>query len=272
MEITILIVWWLMHDDTDQLMAHLFVFGVKVGVFAELVGSLFDLSLTFADGCIQVGLLLGNSLSGNQMTLEQFHDPGAIMLTGWNLLIPLFVYIQKLGALGALWEIGNILLYLVTALVGWACVLWIGFNILVGWVELLILSAAAVSYFPFMMFEYTHFLTAGMLSTVAAAGIRMGLLATVLALIFPVLGTLQITDQADPGVGTALALMGVTAFFCYMTLRVQVLAARMSGVSSAFTGGGLMFVGARVRNLVSHMPGGGGRGGSPQPARQPRAA
>jgi hypothetical protein len=135
----------------------------------------------------------------------------------------------------------------------WICVLWIGFNILVGWIELLILASVGVSYIPFLLFEHTRFLTAGMFSTIAAAAIRMGVFATVLSLIFPVMASLQMTDPGDPGLDTVFALGGVLFLFAYLTYRAQVLAARISGVSSAFTGGGLLFMASRARSMASNL-------------------
>jgi type IV secretion system protein TrbL len=249
MEIAVLAVWWVMSDETDQLMAHLFVTGVKIGVFAQLIRELVPMSMAFADGAIQVGVTLG----GNQLTLAQFHDPGAIMFSGWQLLTPVFEYLANLGKLNWVWHLGTIGLYVFCAVGAWACVLWIGFNIFVGWIELLLVSTIGVAYLPFLLFEHTRFLTAGMFSTIAAAAIRMGVFAALLSLLFPVMASLQMTDPGDPGLDTVFALLGVLGSFAYITYRAQVIAARMSGVSSAFTGGGLLFMAAKTRVIASNI-------------------
>lgn len=258
MEIILLCGWMMLYHDGDQYLAHLFVQGVRLGICAQLLGEFWDLSMLFADGWIQIAILFGQpastALGLPPFTLAQFHDPGSILLVGWRLFTPLFDYIENLGLLGAVWHTATIILYGIVAIGGWACVLWIGLNIIVGWIELMLLVLFGIATFPFLMFEYTSFIAAGMLSTVAAACIRMGVLAALLSIIFPVMRSLQVTDGTDPGWDTVLALLGMMLLFGYLSYRAHALAAMVSGGSAAYTGSGLVFMATQAKTMAQQVP------------------
>lgn len=275
LEVAVLCTWWALYDDGDQMLAHLFVVGVKIGIFAQVIAQLFPWSMEFADGAISVGLTLGL----NRITLAQFHDPGSIMLVGWQLLTPIFQHVTNLGlvaaVVGTVLEPGTMIFYGVLAIIGWACVAWLGFTIIVGWVELMLLAAYGVAMIPFLVFEYTRWMAAGVLSHLVAAAWRMGVFAFALAMIFPVMQRLMMTDIAEPGWDSALALVGAMGLFTYLTYRVQAFAAGIAGAGASYTGGGLIFMASHARQMGRQAVGMvqvGRQGGQPQPARVARSA
>jgi type IV secretion system protein TrbL len=248
-ELMLVCVWWAASDD-DQMLTNVFVMGVKIGVFVELLTNLVTLSGQFADGCVYMGLLMG----ANQITIEQFHDPGAIMLSGWKLFIPVFQYVENLGKLSAMFHLATTFLYGLIALIGWGCIAWIGFNIIVGWLELWLITAYGVALLPFAMLRYTAFIGEGIIRVIIGAGIRMGVLATVLSLIYPILGSLIQTDPTDPSWDTALASLGVAVAFAYITHKIPSLCSKIAGVGPIYTGQGF----AQMRNTTVTMVQAGG--------------
>jgi type IV secretion system protein TrbL len=225
MEVALLCVWWLINDDTDQLLANYFVTGVTIGVFAQLITNLMPLGRQFADGAVWFGLKLGL----DRITVEQFHDPGAIMLAGWRLFTPVFQYIENLGLLETPFHLGTIIVYAVIGSLGWICVFWIGWHVLIAWWELLLVAAYGTCLLIFAIFRHTRFIGIGVLFVIAACGIRLGMLATLVSIIFPIMGAFTQTDATDPGIDTVFASMGVMFGFAWLCWNIDKLSARLTG-------------------------------------------
>jgi type IV secretory pathway TrbL component len=248
MEVVIACLWYA-YSHQDQFVSDLFCLGIKIGVHAQLVAEMNYLAGLFTDGCIYFGLLFGNVPSGvmgwTPFTVEQFHDPGAIMLAGWQLFTPLIVYVQKLGLLDTVFHTATIGLYAAVALMGWACIGVIGICTLVAWVELWVCVAWGGLLFLWTIFRYTAFIGEGVLETVVGCGVRLGLLATLLALSYPLLTSMQVTEPTDPDIGTALALFGIGLVFAVLVLKIPALQAKLSKTAPIYYFGGMQSM-ARV--------------------------
>jgi type IV secretory pathway TrbL component len=173
------------------------------------------------------------------------------MLTGWQLFTPIFQYVENLGKLQIIGHLATTFLYMVIALVGWGCIAWLGFYIIGGWIELWLVAAYGMSVLPFMIFRYTAFLGWGILTAVAHAAIRMGLLAFLLSIIVPLLTGFIVTDGSDPGLDTALAALGVAGLLCYLCFRIDHLCSRITGSQPAYMGGGYVSMGRSAVALTA---------------------
>jgi type IV secretion system protein TrbL len=225
-EIVCAIVWFCLSDGAEEMLATIFVAAVKIGVFVMLITNLTDLSNTFADSVVELGLLVG----GSNITVDQFKNPSTIMTAGLTqLFTPIYVYVSNLGMLSFLKHVPQIVTDLGAGLLGWFAFLIIGLLSIFTWVELWIVTSVAIILLPFGIFRHTSFIGESILAGVVSAGIRVGVLACVCSLIFPVLSSLYITDTKNIGYDTALACAGAALLFCLIAWQVPKYCAALAG-------------------------------------------
>jgi type IV secretion system protein TrbL len=265
-EIAACIVWWVLSDAMDELLAGMFVIGIKIGVFVLLITRMTEWSAMFADGCVWVGLHAGQQgvkvagVVGLAITVEEFHDPGTIMLTGWKLITPIMDYMEK-GALAAIWGLvttnpGQTLVYAASGILAWLALLFMGFQMMVAWIELWVVTMLAIGLLPFGILKQTQWIGESALVAVVGAGIRLGALAAIISLVVPVMRLLQLTDAGDPGYATVFAVMGVSIVFAGLAWEIPKFMAGILVGSQGFTGQGLIRLGGTAARGAVNAVGG----------------
>lgn len=259
MEVMVVVAWLAMRDD-DQYITEMLCLLVRIGITAQLIANCLPWGLEFASGAINVGVLLGApaslALGLPPLTTAQLRDPGGLMYAGFRLFTPLIRYIENLGIIEVVvWHSVTALLYGLVAIGGVICIVWIGLNIIVGWIELLLLLGFGTPMHAFSIFAYTRFLSMGILQTQAAAALRLGIHAACAALIFPLMSSMQVTDAGDPGWDTVFSLLGMTLICGYLSYRAYQLGSAITGGQSAYTGAGLVMLARQTSHVAEQISG-----------------
>jgi type IV secretion system protein TrbL len=261
LEIVGLAVTWAVSDESNAIVANVLAIGIRVGVFVLLITRMAEWSMQFAEGSAWVGLQVGGAATGmilgaTPMTLAQFRDPGAIMLAGWQVTLPLWEHIRRQGWLALAAELMSLesdwLIFGISVLIAWLAFLLLGLQVFVAWIELWVVSGIAIGFLPWGIWRYTSFIGESMLVAVISAGIRLGVLATMVSLIVPVMGAIQIVNPQDPGYDSAMAVAGLAVTFVYLAWEIPRFMAGLLVGSQGFTGSGLLAMGlAGARMTVS---------------------
>lgn len=198
--------------DNDVIVS-LFFKVLYIGFFSYIVTNWKPLSETIANSFATLGLTAG----GSQITLAQFMDPGAIAYRGWNLTLSLLQYATDLSSgWGFAENLGEIALYLLTALGILVCFFIMAVQVFMAIITFKLVTLAAFILVPFGLWKGTGFMAERAIGYVFSSGIRLMILALVISLgqnLFSAI-TLNPAPTADEAAGALLGSL-VFAVLCF---------------------------------------------------------
>jgi type IV secretion system protein TrbL len=185
---------------------------VRIGLFALFVLQWPVLVGLFLDTMIWVG----TSFSGDALTITQFRTPSTYFSAGFRATDPIFQWVRNVVAGGWQSVINNlhtIALYLIAALGIWAAFMLIALHMLVALVLFWTNSAFLLIFIPFGVWTGTSFLAERAMGGVISGAVRLGMLAMILGITFPLTQTWVLpapTIGVDPNLRQAYILMGAS--------------------------------------------------------------
>jgi type IV secretion system protein TrbL len=215
-----------------------------IGFFAWVVGNWAGLTQTVAYSFAELGLIAG----GNVLSFREFFSPTSVAVIGLNTASCLIVQAGFLtGPVATLVNLLDILILAFAILVVLIAFFVMAIQVLMVIVEFKLVTLAGYVLVPFAIFSKTTFLSERALGYVAAAGIKMMVLAIVISLsqsVFPEMANCAVMTAEGVNLGQALALMLASLVVCALALFTPALAAAL------ITGG-----------VTGHTPLGSGVGG-----------
>jgi type IV secretion system protein TrbL len=197
------------------------------------------LTNAFVKSLIQAGQTAGGGTGGN------LFDPSAVLNIGLNTVAVAHEEVTKIGVT-EIGKIGNVIildLCLLLIAIGYLIIAW---QIFYAVLEFYLITALVGLFMPFGFFEGTKFLAEKAIGAVVASGIKMMVLAFILAVIFPLLNTIHFSgDLTFKEALSALLIVGALAF---LTIQAPGVASglmagspsltAMGAVQNAVVGGG----------------------------------
>lgn len=204
---------------------------VKIGIFYWVIVIFRDLALAALDTFVTWGLAPG----GGQFSLPDFLQPSSIVDAGFVAAVPIQDYIVRQTGWGAVFNIGQILLYraayvaVVLGFVGMALA------VMVALVEMHLAIMAGIVLFPWGILSYTIFLSELAVSWIAAGLVRMFITAGLMGISVPLfaLAALPVSDTVDPTVYGSIILAVVAVVFAILVWIIPNRAAGMAGRGAA---------------------------------------
>jgi type IV secretory pathway TrbL component len=169
------------------------------------------------------GLSIAGTVASGQLTVEQFQHPSIVIVKGFEATGPLFKFIKNHQGWGALFNFGT-LLVVFFASIG----IWVGFAIAAIHLIFALIATYAIAiysllFLPFGAFGPLAFLAERGIAMFIAGAARLGVLALVTAIMFPVIDQFLLpptTPGADPGMAEAFWLLFMTALFVVASILI----------------------------------------------------
>jgi type IV secretion system protein TrbL len=199
--------WFWAQESVVTLLSFKFV---RVGLFAMFVLQWPFLVSIFLDTMLWVG----TRFSGEAMSVAEFRQPSRFFSAGFRATEPLFIWVRNVSAAGwtsVLINLANIILLLIAALGIWAAFLLVSLHILIALVMFWLSSAFLLIFIPFGVFGPTGFLAERSMGAVIAGAVRLGMMATILGISFPLMSAWALptpTLGVDPSVRQAFTFAG----------------------------------------------------------------
>lgn len=209
-DITLAGLWWALDGDQDVL-GRLVKKILYVGVFAFIIGNFSRL----ADIIYRSFAGLGITAGGGGLSADDLMRPGKLAGMGFSAAHPLFDYATKL--LGFPEFFGNFL-NIVALLIGWFLVVLAFFilavQLFVTILEFKLTALAGFTLVPFALWNKTSFLAERVLGNVISSGIKVMVLAVIVAIGSGFFADSVSALPAEPGMADAMTLvLGALALF-----------------------------------------------------------
>jgi type IV secretion system protein TrbL len=198
-------------------------------VWLWIVNNFPMLSNAFVRSLIQAGQTAGGGTGGN------LFDPSAVLRIGLNTVATAQEEVAKINV----WEIGSfgdiivLEICLLLIAIGYLIIAW---QIFYAVLEFYIIAALVGLFMPFGFFEPTKFLAEKGIGAVVASGIKLMVLAFILAVMVPMLTTIHFSgDLTFREALSALLIVGALAF---LTIQAPGVASGLMAGSPSLTVGG----------------------------------
>jgi type IV secretion system protein TrbL len=203
-EIVMLGLWWALGGG-EQLVSVMKKI-LYIGIWMWIVRSFPTLADAFVKSLIQAGKLAGG---GGGPSL---FDPSNIINYGLTTTAPL---VEKISSIG-ITEIVNGIVLAITYVGIMLAYILIAWQIFYAVLEFNLLAAVAGIFLPFGFLEQTKFLAEKAIGAIVASGIKLMVLAFIMAVIEPTLATLKFSAAMDfTEIWSALLTVGAVAFLAW---------------------------------------------------------
>ncbi len=237
-EIVMMGLWWALGGG-EQLAAVMKKI-LYLGFWLWIVRQFPQLANAFVGSLIQAGQIAGGGTGGG----GSLYDPSNIIDYGINTTAPMVDQIMNMGITevvnGLILALSYIMIMLAYILIAW--------QIFYAVLEFYLVTALVGIFLPFGFLEQTKFLAEKALGAVISSGIKLMVLAFIMAVIEPVLSTLSFSgDLTLTQIWSVLLTVGAIAFLAWNAPGVA--AGLMAGSPSLSSGTAVqnMIVGARQR-------------------------
>lgn len=241
-EIVMIGLWWALGGG-EQLAAVMKKI-LYLGFWLWIVRQFPQLANAFVDSLIQAGQIAGGGSAG----AGSLYDPSNIIRYGINTTAPMVSEIMNMGITemvnGLILGLSYIMIMLAYILIAW--------QIFYAVLEFYLVTALVGIFLPFGFLEQTKFLAEKALGAVIASGIKLMVLAFIMAVIEPVLGTLSFSgDLSFTQIWSLLLTVGAIAFLAWNAPGVA--AGLMAGSPSLSSGTAVqnMIVGGTAAALAA---------------------
>lgn len=201
----------------------------KFGFFMYVVSNYPSLCDSVLSGFISMGAKAGGG-GVSQATLQ---DPSAIASMGWNATKTIFDQLSTFSLLT-----NGIVMQLICAVVGFMILLTyfiIAVQVFITFLEFYVIGALALILVPFGVFKHTSFLGEKALGAIVAAGVKVMVLAFILAAALPIMSGFAL--PANPTLQQGMNLFGGCLCVVFLCWNAPSLAAGLMSGSPVLSGG-----------------------------------
>ena len=239
----------------EQVIALLTFKSVRIGLFA-----MFVLQWPFLMGLfLDTMLWIGTQFSGNAMTVAEFRKPSSFFNAGFRATEPLFMWINNVSEGGwrsVLANLPNIIMMLIAALGIWIAFALVSIHVLIAMVLFWLGGAFLLFFIPLGVWQGTSFLAERATGAVISGGVRLGMMATILGICFPLMQAWALPTPAigvDPSVRQAFIFAGAAAGVFLLNWIAPSFGASLFEGGPAFSGQGLITGISRPIPIVGNM-------------------
>lgn len=234
-------------DENGQVLVPFIRKVLMIGFFAYLLNDWQRLTETIAHSFTRIGL----KAAGDPISVTDFFRPGAVAQKGMDVTDALLTQASSMGILNNFPEVFFIT---ITALIVLFAFFIIALQILVTIIEFKLLTLATFVIVPFALFSKTTFLAERALGYIPSAGLKMMVLALIVAIGSTLYGELD--PGTDPDIGEATAVcLGALVLMALSLYAPSLAGSLVSGgpslgagaaITTAAMAGGTAFTGAAV--------------------------
>jgi type IV secretion system protein TrbL len=231
--------WFFAQESVVTLLGFKFV---RIGLFALFVLQWPVLVGLFLDSMLWVGTQFG----GGAVTVAEFRSPSSFFSAGFRATEPLFLWMRNVAAGGwsaILSNLHTMILLIIAALGIWAAFILVALHILIALVMFWLSSAFLLIFIPFGVWSGTSFLAERSMGAVIAGAVRLGMMATVLGIAFPLMSSwaLPVPDLGtDPSVRQAFTFTGAAIGVFLLSWIAPAFGASLFEGGPVFTAQGLV--------------------------------
>ena len=217
--------WAVSRDDVMVALARRILY---IGFFAWLVLNWPMMIDTVGEGFVKLGFTAGNDPGLS----HDFYNPGKIVATGWAGSYTILEAAGQLTGIRATFvNLPQIVVLLIAALVYFTAFALIAFQVFLGLIQFKVGALASFFLLPMALFNKTAFLTERPIGWLFASGIRLMVLALVMALGVDLIQSLTVSDQITIRQAVAAAL-GVVSLFLLARMATSIAAGLVQGSPS----------------------------------------
>jgi type IV secretion system protein TrbL len=245
----------------EQVLALLSFKVVRIGLFAMFVVQWPLLTGLFLDTMFWVGA----QFSGGAMTPAQLSQPSVVLSTAFRATEPIFAWMNNIAAAGwraVLTNLGNILMMAFAALGIWAAFLLTALHVMIALVMFHKHAAFLLIFIPFGVWTGTSFLAERSIGAIIAGAVRLGMMAMVLGITFPLLAGWRLPMPViglDPNPRQAFTLLAAAVGVFLLSWIVPASGASIFEGGPVLTGQGLLTgIGGGISRGVAAASGVGG--------------
>jgi len=244
-------VWWTAQEQVILLFANKIV---RIGLFGLFVVQWPIITTMFLDTMVWTGA----QTSHGELTIDEFKSPSTLFGTAFKVTKPLFDWMNKVNASGwraTMANLGTIMLYAFTALLVWLSFLLMALHVMIAQVMFYLSTAFLLIFVPFGVYTGTAFLAERAIGAVISSAVRVGMMAAVVGIVFPIMKAWALPDPAlgvDPTTRQAFIIAGAAVGAFALTWVVPSWSASLFEGGAVLTGQNLvMGVTRPAMNLIT---------------------
>jgi type IV secretion system protein TrbL len=228
LEVAVAAIWWALCDE-NALVEFLKKI-MRIGFFIFVVANYQSLVSSILDGFVTTGLKAGGSSS-----VSLIKDPSAIVRFGLTVTGPIFAHSANYGVVKAVTNIADLLVTSIAALLIILAFFALAIQVFITYLEFFIISVLGLILVPFGTCRYTAFLAEKVFGAIISFGVRLMVLAFILAAATPTLSSLS--PPPDPNIQQVLLLLLTALTIAGLAWHAPAVAAGLISGSPTLTAG-----------------------------------
>jgi type IV secretion system protein TrbL len=247
LEVAIAAVWWVLSegDTIVELLKKI----IKIGFFIFVVANYQTLIGSVLDGFVFVGLKAGGRSISSATDLALIKDPSAIVRYGLKITEPIFAHTANYDVLTAAKNLADLLLTNLSALLIILAFFALAIQVFITYLEFFLVAVLGLILIPFGAFRHTAFIAEKVFGAIITFGIRLMVLAFILATVQPTLA--QLTPPPDPSLPQVLLLLLTALTIAGLSWHAPAVASGLISGSPSLTAGTVMGTGLAVGTAVA---------------------
>ena len=228
LEVAVAAIWWALCEENA--VVELLKRVMRIGFFIFLVANYQTLVNSILDGFVTTGLKAGGSSA-----LSLIKDPSAIVRYGLAITQPIFAHNANYSVVKEVTNIADILLTNLAALLIILAFFALAIQVFITYLEFFLVSVLGLILVPFGTCKYTAFMAEKVFGAIISFGVRLMVLAFILAAANPTLASL--TPPPDPSIQQVLLLLLTALTIAGLSWHAPGVAAGLIGGSPTLTAG-----------------------------------
>lgn len=247
LEVAIAAIWWGLNegDTIGELLKKI----MKIGFFIFVVANYQTLIGAVLDGFVFVGLKAGGRSISSATDLSLIKDPSAIVRYGMKITEPIFAHNANYDVLTAAKNLVDILLTSLSALLIILAFFALAIQVFITYLEFFLVAVLGLILVPFGAFRHTAFIAEKVFGAIVTFGIRLMVLAFILATVQPTLA--QLTPPPDPSISQVLLLLLTALTIAGLSWHAPAVASGLISGSPSLTAGTVMGTGLALGTGVA---------------------
>ena len=243
LEITVAAVWWALAEE-DALITILKKI-IQIGFFIFVVSNYQILIDVVLDGFVSTGLKAG----GREGSESLIKNPSAIVEYGFTVVKPVIVHITNLSPADTFTYLPRLVMLAISALLVLLAFFALGIQVFITYLEFFLVSVLGLILVPFGVFKHTTFIAEKVFGAIISFGIRLMVLAFILAVAEPTLADLNLSPDPETQEVLTILLTGLTIMGLAWHAPA-VAGGLISGAPSLTSAAGVGIAGAAAAGLV----------------------
>jgi type IV secretion system protein TrbL len=239
LEVTIAALWWGFSEENaiGEIVKKI----MKIGFFIFVVANYQTLIGAILDGFVFVGLKAGGRSIASATDLSLIKDPSAIVRYGLQITGPIFAHNANYDVVTAAKNLADILLTNLSALLIILAFFALAIQVFITYLEFFLVAVLGLILVPFGAFKHTAFIAEKVFGAIISFGIRLMVLAFILATVQPTLA--RLTPPPDPSLPQVLLLLLTALTVAGLSWHAPAVASGLISGSPSLTAGTVMGTG-----------------------------